>query len=247
MKAVILAGGFAKRMWPLTKDKPKHLLSVADRPMLDYVMEKVLPVPRIDQIFVSTNAKFEDQFKEYLENLETNKEVSLFIEDVQREEEKMGSVGALGYLIKEKKIDGELIVIGGDNIFGFKMEEFIDYFQSKQGNIVALYDVKSKEKAKLYGVISIDQDNKVTYFQEKPDDPRSTLVSTACYAFTQTGTRNVLRYLEEGNNPDEIGHFINWLYKNDEVYGYIFQGMWFDIGSLESYHEADEYLSAGED
>lgn len=243
MKAVILAGGFATRMWPLTKDKPKHLLPVAGRPMLDYVMEKVLPVSRIDQIFVSTNAKFEGQFRDYLSNLQTDKEVSLFVEDIGREEEKLGSVGALGYLITEKNIDEEMIVIGGDNIFGFEMEDFIDYFHSKQGNVAALYDVETKEKAKMYGVISIDQDNRVTYFQEKPSEPRSTLISTACYAFTEEGTQNVLRYLEEGNNPDEIGHFIQWLYKNDDVYGYIFQGTWFDIGSLESYHEADEFLS----
>ena len=243
MKAVILAGGFATRMWPLTKDKPKQLLTVAGRPMLDYVMEKITSVPRIDQIFISTNAKFEDQFKEYLEEYETDKEISLVIEEVRSEEKKLGSVGALGYLITEKDIDGELLVIGGDNIFGFEMIDFIEYFHAKEGNVLALYDVESKAKAKLYGVIDIDKDNRVTYFQEKPEDPRSTLVSTACYAFTEKGTKNILKYLEGGNNPDEIGHFINWLYKKDDVYGYIFHGVWFDIGSKESYHKADKFLS----
>lgn len=246
MKAVILAGGFAKRMWPLTKDKPKHLLPVAGRPMLDYVMEKVIPVSRIDHIFISTNARFQDQFNGYISSLQAGKEISLFVEDTHREEEKLGSVGALGYLITEENIEDELVVIGGDNILGLEMTDFIHYFRSKQGNVVALYDVKSKEKARLYGVISIDQENKVTYFQEKPAEPQSTLISTACYAFTENGVRNVIRYLKEGNNPDEVGHFIEWLYKNDEVYGYVFQGIWFDIGNLESYHEADEFLSTAD-
>ena len=131
MKAVVLAGGFAKRMWPLTKDKPKHLLPVAGRPMLDYVMEKLETVSEIDRIFIATNAKYKDQFKDYLGKREAKKNVSLFIEDALSEGEKLGSVGGLGYLIRQNSIDDELLVIGGDNILGFEMLNFIDFFQLK--------------------------------------------------------------------------------------------------------------------
>jgi len=244
MKAVILAGGYARRMWPLTKNRPKHLLPVAGRPMLDYVMDSLESIPDLEEIFLSTNMRFQGQFKKYLDGVNTKKKLRLFIEDTRSEEEKLGSVGALGYLIRESGLDDDLLVIGGDNIFGFEMTDFIEYFYSKKANTIALYDLGNREKARLYGVVHIDDDNRIIDFHEKPADPQSTLVSTACYAFTRKGVRSILRYLEEGNDPDKMGHFIEWLYRHDDVYGFIFTGVWFDIGSLESYEAADRYFSS---
>jgi glucose-1-phosphate thymidylyltransferase len=243
MKAIVLAGGFALRMWPLTKNKPKQLLPVAGKPMLDYILDKLEAVDGLEEIYISTNAKFEEQFKKYLENLKTTKKVFLFIEDTHSEGEKLGSVGALGFLIKEKKIDDELLVIGGDNLFEFEMHELTESFYSKSANVLALYDIGSAEKAKLYGVVETDPNNKIIGFQEKPEMPRSNLVSTACYIFTKTGVRNIIRYLDEGNDPDKIGHFIEWLYQHDDVYAFVFSGRWFDIGSFESYDEANQYFT----
>jgi len=242
MIAVILAGGFAKRMWPLTKNKPKHLLPVAGKPMLSYVLEKLEPLQDIEQVIMSTNAAFVTHFREFLSKSKTKKKISLFVEDSYSEKEKMGSVGALGYLIRKSNINDELLVIGGDNIFDFSLSEFLVFYRQKKENTIALFDIKSSEKAKLYGVASVDSDFKIINFQEKPDKPQSTLVSTACYAFTRDGVKFVLRYLEKGNEPDKMGHFIEWLYKNEKVYGFIFDGMWFDIGSFESYHEANQYF-----
>jgi glucose-1-phosphate thymidylyltransferase len=242
MKAIILAGGFAKRMWPLTKDRPKHLLPIAEKPMLDYVLEKLDQLSELDKIYISTNAKFENQFEKYLTSVTHKKIIELFIEDTKSEHEKLGSVGALGLLISENQIDDDLLVIGGDNIFDFKMIDFEHFFKQKHGNIVALYDLKSKENATLYGVVSIDPDQRVVDFSEKPDKPQSSLVSTACYLFTKKGVNNILRYLSEGNDPDKMGHFIEWLYENDDVFGFIFEGYWFDIGSFESYDEANKFF-----
>ena len=244
MNAVILAGGYARRMWPLTKNRPKHLLPIAGRPMLDYVMVSLEGVPTLEEIYISTNMRFRDQFKRYLDGVQSEKKLHLFVEDTRSEEEKLGSVGALGYLIRENSIDDNLLVIGGDNIFSFNMVDFIEYFYSKKANTIALYDLKSREKARLYGVVSIDEENRIVDFHEKPSDPKSTLVSTACYAFTRRGVRNILRYLEEKNDPDKIGHFIEWLYRHDDVYGFVFTGVWFDIGSFESYEAADRYFSS---
>ena len=175
--------------------------------------------------------------------LKTTKNISLFIEDTHSEGEKLGSVGALGLLISENNIEDELLVIGGDNLFEFEMPEFIDYFQNSSANIVALYDLDSIGQAKLYGVVEIDENSKIIGFFEKPEQPKSTLVSTACYLFTKNGVKNILRYLAEGNDPDKIGHFIEWLYQNDDVFGFVVKGYWFDIGSFESYDEANEFFS----
>ena len=243
MKAIVLAGGFAKRMWPLTKDKPKQLLPIADRPMLDHILAKLEVVTELDQIYISTNAKFETQFNEYLSSLKTEKSIALFIEDTHSEQEKLGSVGALGFLINEKNIDDELLVIGGDNLFEFEMPDLINDFRARQANIVALYDLGSLDDAGLYGVVETSEERKIIGFEEKPQNPKSTLVSTACYVFTKRGVKNILRYLTEGNDPDKIGHFIEWLYRNDDVFGFVFKGVWFDIGSFDRYDEANDYFS----
>ena len=172
MDVVVLAGGFARRMWPLTKNQPKHLLPVSGKPMLDYVIDNFEEVEGLNQIFISTNTKFKSQFKQYLKKRRRNGRISLFIEDTYSENEKFGSVAALGYLIKEKKIKNELLVVGGDNIFSFKIIDFLKYFRQVETNVVALYDINSKDSARLYGVVCLDTNNRIIDFQEKPINPK---------------------------------------------------------------------------
>jgi glucose-1-phosphate thymidylyltransferase len=239
MKAIILAGGYAKRLWPLTKDKPKQLLSVGGRPMIEYIMEKLEAQKEIDKVIISTNEKFEENFNQWLLEYKSIKDVSLVIEPTLSEKNKLGSVGALGYLIKEKNIDEELIIIGGDNLFEFDLGDLINCYREKRGNVVALYDLKSIQKARSYGVAKVNEEMRIIGFVEKPENPPSTLVSTACYMLSPEGVRSIMTYLDRGENPDAIGFFIKWLIKRERVFGFVFSGRWFDIGSLESLKEAD--------
>ncbi|GAF75986.1 unnamed protein product [marine sediment metagenome] len=240
MKAIILAGGYAKRLWPLTKNKPKQLLSVGGRPMIEYIVEKLETQKEIDKIIISTNEKFGENFKHWLSEYKPTKDISLVIEPTLSEKDKLGSVGALGYLIKEKNFDEELMIIGGDNLFEFDLRDLIYYYREKKGNnIVALYDLKSIQKARSYGVATVDEGMRIIDFVEKPENPPSTLVSTACYMLSSEGVRSILTYLDKGENPDTIGFFIKWLIKRERVFGFVFSGKWFDIGSLESLKEAD--------
>jgi len=179
MKAIILAGGYAKRLWPLTKNKPKQLLSVGGMPMIEYIMEKLETQKEIDKIIISTNEKFEDNFEQWLSEYKSVKDISLVIEPTLLEENKLGSVGALGYLIRKKNIDEELMIIGGDNLFEFDLRDLINYYREKEGNVVALYDLKSIQKARSYGVAKVDEEMRIIDFVEKPENPPSTLVSTA--------------------------------------------------------------------
>ncbi len=239
MKAIILAGGYAKRLWPLTKNKPKQLLSVGGRPMIEYIMEKLEAQKDIDKIIISTNEKFEENFKEWLSGYKSSKDIELVFEPTLSEKDKLGSVGALGYLIKKKNFNEELVIIGGDNLFEFNINDLINYHREKRGNIVALYDLKSIQKAQNYGVAKVDEDMRIIDFLEKPENPPSTLVSTACYVLSPEGVKSILTYLDKGENPDAIGFFIKWLIKRERVFGFAFLGKWFDIGSLESLKEAD--------
>lgn len=135
MKAIILAGGYAKRLWPLTKNKPKQLLSVGGRPMIEYIMEKLETQKEIDKIIISTNEKFEDNFKQWLSGYKSTKDISLVIEPTLLEENKLGSVGALGYLIKKENFNEELMIIGGDNLFEFDLRDLMNYPAASYGEL----------------------------------------------------------------------------------------------------------------
>ena len=217
--------------------------------MIEYIMEKLETQKEIDKIIISTNEKFEDNFTQWLSGYKSSKNIELVIEPTLSEKDKLGSVGALGYLIREKNIDEELMIIGGDNLFEFDLRDLINYYGEKKGNVVALYDLKSIQKARSYGVARVDEEMRIVDFVEKPENPLSTLVSTACYMLSPEGVKSILTYLDKGENPDAIGFFIKWLIKRERVFGFVFSGKWFDIGSLESLKEADLIYSKnkGED
>ena len=242
MDVIVLAGGFAKRMWPLTKNKPKHLLDIAGKPMLSYTLDVLIDMDDIGMIYVSTNEAFEEQFVSFLENYSEDK-VQLIIEPSPSEDKKLGSIGGLGYLIEKEDLNNDTIIIGGDNIFEFHPSEAIEVFKNRGTDLVAVYDVKTKDRASLYGIVDIDDEETITMFLEKPADPPSTLAATAFYIFKADTVRLVLKYLENGGKPDALGFFITYLVDNRKVTAYSFRGRWFDIGSLEVYHEANTYFS----
>lgn len=239
---IVLAGGFAKRMWPLTKNKPKHLLEIAGKPMLSYTLDALIGMDNIRTIYVSTNEAFETNFRDFLVAYPQDK-VKLIIEPSPTEEKKLGSIGGLGYLIEKEGLSLDTMIIGGDNIFEFHPSEVVNIFDSIGKDIVAVYDVGTKERASLYGIVDVDDDSIISRFLEKPTDPPSTLAATAFYIFRAETISMVLRYLEEGGKPDALGHFVTYLVKKASVYAWKFEGKWFDVGSLEVYHEANVYFS----
>ncbi|NGM69716.1 NDP-sugar synthase [Natronolimnobius sp. AArcel1] len=236
MKAVVLAGGYATRLWPITKHRPKMFLPIGESTVIDRIFTELEADERIDEVFVSTNERFAAEFEAHLADSEFEKP-TLSIEDTSGEDEKFGVVGALAQLIDRENVDDDLLIIAGDNLISFDITEFLDYFQDKDAPTLAAYDVGSREKAKSYGLVDLEGD-RVVDFQEKPDDPNSTLVSIACYAFPQESLDLLPTYLEEGNNPDEPGWFVQWLQNREATYAYTFEGAWYDIGTPESYLDA---------
>lgn len=140
-------------------------------------------------------------------------------------------------MIDRENVDDDLLVIAGDNLISFDVSDFLDYFEDRDAPTLAAYDVGSREKAKSYGLVELEGD-RVVDFQEKPDDPKSTLVSIACYAFPEESLDLLPTYLEDGNNPDEPGWFVQWLQNREDTYAYTFEDAWFDIGTPESYLDA---------
>jgi len=243
MKAVVLAGGYATRLWPITEHRPKMFLPVGENTVIDEIFEDFEADDRVDEVFVSTNERFADTFEEYLSESPFEKP-TLSVEETVAEDEKFGVVGALEQLVDREGVDDDLVVVAGDNLISFDLSEFADFFESKGTPTLAAYDVEDRERAKSYGLVELDGDE-VVNFQEKPDDPKSTLVSIACYAFPAETLPDLSTYLSNGNNPDEPGWFLQWLQGRGPVHAFTFDGAWFDIGTADSYLDAVEYALDG--
>jgi glucose-1-phosphate thymidylyltransferase len=244
MDAIVLAGGYATRLWPITKHRPKMFLPVGDDVVIDHIFRELEDDDRVEDVYVSTNERFADDFREHLADSEFDKP-QLSVEDTTGEDEKFGVVGALAQLVDREGVDDDTVVIAGDNLISFDVSEYIDFFESAGSPTIAAYDVGSREKAGSYGLVELEGDT-VVDFQEKPDDPKSTLVSIACYAFPGETLPLLSEYLEGGNNPDEPGWFIQWLQNRGDVHAFTFDGAWFDIGTPESYLEAVAWELDGE-
>ncbi|GAA0194630.1 NDP-sugar synthase [Halobacterium noricense] len=220
------------------------LLPVGDGTVIDEIFGDLEADDRIDEVFVSTNERFAGEFEDYLADAEFEKP-TVSVEDTSAESEKFGVVGALAQLIDRENVDDDLVVVAGDNLISFDVAEFVDFFAEKGTPALAAYDVGSRERAKSYGLVELDGD-RVVDFQEKPEDPKSTLVSIACYAFPQETLPDFEEYLSDGNNPDEPGWFIQWLQSRQPVHAFTFEEAWFDIGTPESYLDAVSWYLDGE-
>jgi glucose-1-phosphate thymidylyltransferase len=244
MKAVVLAGGYATRLWPITKHRPKMFLPIGDTAVIDRIFEGLESDDRIDEVFVSTNERFADEFREHLAASDFEKP-TVSVEETRAEDEKFGVVSALAQLFDREDVEDDTLVIAGDNVISFDLGEFLDFFDDHDGSAIAAYDVGDYERAKSYGLVDLDGEE-VVDFQEKPEDPKSTLVSIACYAFPASAVPLFDTYLEEGNNPDEPGWFVQWLQADRPVHAYSFEEAWFDIGTAESYLDAVAWELDGE-
>ena len=241
MKCIILAGGYAKRLWPITRHIPKPLLDVGNKPMIDHIIEKLKPVDEIDKIYISTNKKFEEPFRNWMSDHQNGK-LELVIEPTEDEGGKFGTIVGIQYLIESRNIDDDCLIIAGDNLFDFDINHFIQEFRSKSP-LLAVFDVKDYEKSMLYGIVSVDENSKVIGFVEKPENPQSTLAATVCYGFPKETMKLFSEYLSQGNRKDSPGFFVSWLQERVPVYAYRFEGHWFDIGDFESLEKARKFMN----
>jgi glucose-1-phosphate thymidylyltransferase len=234
MITIVLAGGYATRLYPLTKSFPKALLPVEGKPMIDHILDKLYEIDRIDKIVVSTNKKFEGQFVNWLRKIDKRKELILTVEQSTNEKEKLGAIKALSEIQKQFKNE-EFLVIAGDNLFDSKLNDFIEFYELKKAAVIAGYERRNEIVTKNYSCIEIDAEGRITGLVEKPVNQVTNLIGTCIYAIPQTAMNRIHNYLNEGNSPDSPGYFIAWLCGKEPVYCYILTGRWWDIGTPESY------------
>jgi glucose-1-phosphate thymidylyltransferase len=241
MKAIILAGGYGRRLKPFI-DFPKALIDVGGKPILTYILQNACKTEEVESIIISTNEYFRLNFESYLQQSTWHKPVQLVVEPSNNEGHKLGSVGGIQFVISKLSLSEDLLIIGGDNLFEMDLSLFLK--NSKNKAVIAVYNVGDRELASNYGVVTTDEIGRITDFKEKPEQPASTLVSTAIYRFPKKFLPRINEYLSEGGSKDRLGDFISWVCKRDVVYAFEFSKCWFDVGTFVSLKAAIEHLAA---
>lgn len=247
MNVLILAAGYATRLYPLTQTKAKPLLEVAGKPMLDWVINNLAPISAIEKVYVVTNNKFAADFQAWADQHHSQNPKLAFeiINDGSTSDaDKLGAIGDINLCIARGNLAAsDLIVVAGDNLFSQSLEEFGAFCQNARKPVLALYDVGNTEEAKKYGVVAVDEKGVITSFEEKPAEPKSTLIGIALYYYPKETVPMFATYIAAGNNPDQPGRFVQWLYQQTEVQTWKVPGTWFDVGSKETLEEANRIFA----
>ena len=246
MKVLVLAAGYATRLYPLTLTQPKPLLNVAGQPMIDYVLDNVAPIGGIDRVYVVTNAKFAAQFQHWADKYRATKsklDFTIVNDGSTDDSNKLGAIGDIHLVLTREKIDDDLIVVAGDNLFSQTLQGFGAVCREKKAPVLAVYDVGSLDEIKKYNSITLNASGKITFFEEKPKNPTSSLTGIALYYYPKSTLPLIHQYIAEKNNPDQPGLLVQWLYTRTPVYTWRVPGIWFDIGSKENLEEANRIFS----
>jgi len=246
MNVLILAAGYATRLYPLTENKAKPLLAVAGKPMIEWVLDNLAPIPDIGTVYVVTNDKFAQDFQDWADNYTRAQPKIHFkiVNDGSRSDaDKLGAIGDIQLVIEREELSSNpLIVVAGDNLFSEPLADFAAQAKDSAATL-ATYDVADLEAMKKYSAIRTDKDGVITHFEEKPEKPETTLTGIALYYFSAETLQLFTTYIAAGNNPDQPGRFIQWLYTRRPIKTYQIKGTWYDIGSKETLEEANKIFA----
>lgn len=247
MKALILAAGYATRLRPLTETRAKELLPVGERPIIDWIIDSIAQVAAVDEIHVVTNARKAPAFQEWAAT--RGDHVRVHDDGTTSNEDRLGAIGDLRFVIDSASLDDDMLVIAGDNLFDFSLDEYVAFWNDTRERVgaasaVAVRDVGTIDVARRMGVVALADDARLTAFVEKPENPPSTLAATATYLFDRSHVALVGQYLDAGNPHDQPGRYVAWLQEREPVYGWVFAEQWYDIGDAAQLLIADNHLRA---
>ena len=245
MKAIILAAGYATRLYPLTHNQPKPLLPVGKKPMIEHIIDKINTVADVDTIYVVTNDKFYPHFAEWSVKVKSKKPIIIVNDHTKSNEDRLGAVGDINYVLTQARINDDALVIAGDNLFDFDLRDMVREYYLKKTSMVAVFDIQDKAKAAgKYGIIETNDEGRIIGFEEKPLQPKTTFVSTACYIFTRADLKFMQSKLKGGQRLDNTGDLIRMLSAEYSVFVFRFSGSWYDIGSHEQLKEVNDRYSS---
>ena len=237
MKVVIIAAGYATRMYPITLNTPKPLLPIGDSTILSLLMEKVSSIIGISECIIVSNHKFINDFKDWRDNNKRNWLCSVKIMDdgTENNDERLGAVRDLLLVIEKYSINEDILVLAADNLIEFSLVEFVNYAQEKNVSCIMYHEEKSIEKLQRTGVIIIDNNKKVLDFQEKPLIPNSHFAVPPFYYIVSSDIPLIKECIENSNEYDALGNLAQYIYKHSILYAWSMNGRRIDIGDLKTY------------
>ncbi len=247
MKAVVLCAGFATRMYPLTEHFPKPLLPVADRPVIDYLMDQLCDLPQLSAVHVVTNDRFYSHFDRWRRQWQPLNDSSSFPIEIHNDgatdnDSRLGAVADLQLAIDRIGKSERMLVSAGDNIYRFDLAPLCSLFlRGSHHRIVALTET-DENRLKKSGVLQLGDDDRVLRLDEKPGKPASNWLCPPLYFFQPSAAAQLDAFLAASDNRDAPGHFIAWLCRHEPVYASRISSARLDIGSIDTYRQADRLL-----
>ena len=243
MNALILAAGYATRLYPLTLNKAKPLLEVGGKPIIERLFDNLGSLSGLRTVFVVTNDKFTNDFQNWANTYQDRNpgmQIKIINDGSKSDDDKLGAIGDINLVLtREDLTKDDLLVIAGDNLFEQALTDFVNTAKNSQAT-VAVHNVGNLEAMKKYGTVTIDSHGVITNFEEKPEKPKSTLAAVALYYYSREVLPLFTTYLAAGNNPDQPGLFLQWLYTRKPVNTFEIKGRWLVIGSKETLKSANE-------
>ena len=241
MKCIILAAGYATRLYPLTENFPKPLLDVQGRSIMDWLIEDLKNVNQIDEVIVVSNHKFYQQFRQWSNALNTPFTVTVIDDGSTTNDNRLGAVKDIAFAIDNCCIKDDVLVMAGDNLLDFSIKGFVDFYEEKKSACIMRHYEPSMEKLRRTGVAVIDEGSKVLQMQEKPAEPQSHWAVPPFYIYPHSDLKYILDgIVSEECGTDAPGSFIAWFCKKAEVYAYLMPGKRYDIGDMASYRDIQE-------
>ena len=235
MKCLILAAGYATRLYPLTENFPKPLLKVGDKTILDWLVEDIDTDGAVDGYAVISNHKFAEHFRRWAEGKPQN--ITVLDDGTESNETRLGAVRDIQFATDRLSLDEELLVIAGDNVLDFSLTRFLAYAREKGTSCVMRYYEPDAARLRKSGVARVDENDRVLSLEEKPSEPKSHWCTPPFYFFTREDSGLVAKGIREGCGVDATGSFLAWLCGQSPVHAMEMPGRRYDIGNLQSYQE----------
>lgn len=233
MKCLILAAGYATRLYPLTENFPKPLLEVRGKTILDWLIDDIDTLGSVDEYVVISNHKFAHHFDAWASK--KAQKITVVDDGTETNETRLGAVKDIAFAIERLGLDDEMLVIAGDNLLNFSLTEFIRYAQEKKTSCIMRYFESVEAKLHKSGIVEIDENDRILSMEEKPEQPKSNWCCPPFYFYTREDARLVEDGIAAGCGVDAPGSYIAWLCGVRPVHAMEMPGRRFDIGNLESY------------
>ena len=235
MKCLILAAGYATRLYPLTENFPKPLLTVGEKTILDWLVDDIDTLGLVDEYVVISNHKYARHFEKWAS--EKAQKITVADDGTLSNETRLGAVKDIQFAIDSLGIDDEMLVIAGDNVLDFSLTKFIRYAKEKGTSCIMRYYEGTKARLQKCGVVKIDGEDRILSMEEKPAEPKSKWCCPPFYFYTKADAKLVAEGIACGCGTDAPGSFIAWLCTRAPVHAMEMPGSRYDIGNLLSYEQ----------